>query len=118
MTCTRCQGRVKNWTGDDPKCAFPNDGAFTADNWNCATTGAIRRICDEGDNTVFCDDQKYAALKVSDVTIPSGHALTLWVSWYKSRGRTEAMWLLSEDEPPRVPTAADLDAIIEHLDGV
>jgi len=40
--------------------------------------------------------------------------LCLWVSWYKSRGRTEAMWILDEDNEPRQPNFVELEAIIEH----
>ena len=40
--------------------------------------------------------------------------LCLWVSWYKSRGRTEAMWILDEDNQPKEPNFNDLKAIIKH----
>ena len=118
MTCRLCKDRVKEWNGDDPKCAF--SGEF-GDNWNCATLNAIRDICYEGQSPMpsgvdyqHCDDQKYATIKIDDVEDAHGNniGLALWVSWYKSCGTTNAMWILSEDAPPRRPTEEDLIAII------
>lgn len=125
MTCKLCQKRGKTWSGADPKCAF--DGSFS-DNWNCATLNAIRDICYEGQNPMpsgvdyqYVNDMKYATIKIDDVEgdfvdDKRGRSigLALWVSWYKSRGRTDAMWILSDDEPPRQPTESELLAIISY----
>ena len=108
MTCKACKERGKTWKGGDPKCAFPK-GKFNSDNWNCATDGLIRDLCYEGRglppgiNYQYCDDQKYATVKVDHIE-DLGNALALWVTWYKQYGTTDAMWLLFEDGPPRVPT--------------
>lgn len=121
--CPMCAERGKTWNGDDPKCAF--SGKFS-DNWNCATLNAIRDICYEGQNPMpagvdyrYCDDQKYATIKIDECEMPNGGriGLALWVSWYKSRAKTDAMWILSEydSEPPREPTAPELIAIIAHF---
>lgn len=117
MTCRMCSERTKNWNGADPKCSFPSGGAFTPDGWNCATTNAVREISGQDEphplaDYRYCDDQNYSTIKIDGIDLPSGPALALWVSWYKHRGRTEAMWLLSQDNPPRLPTAADCEAII------
>jgi len=113
MTCKMCIERGKTWNGDDPKCAF--DGEFK-DNWNCATLSAIRDLYDERNKEnheyiefQYCDDQKYMTIKIDHLL---NDALALWVTWYKSRGRTEAMWLLSEYGAPRLPTEKELVAII------
>ena len=118
--CRMCQSRKKDWSGDNPKCSFINDGEFSTDGWNCATANAIRDLCgqDEGNDAAdyrYCDDQNYSTIKIDNIELPSGYALALWVSWYKHRGRTEAMWLLSESGEPRLPTAADCESIIAAL---
>ncbi len=113
--CKRCQKRGKDWNGDAPRCF--ND--FGADNWNCATLNAIRVICSEGHppgvDYQYCDDQKYATVKISDCENIDGDriGLALWVSWYKNRGQTEALWILSDTQPPRIPTEDDLNIIID-----
>lgn len=116
MTCKACQERGKTWNGSDPVCYFDND---RGDNWRCATVNAIRDICYEGQNLPhgvdyqYCDDQKYATLKCDDIEFSDGAWwLCLWVSWYKNRGGTDALWLLSDDRPPRRPTEDELLAII------
>lgn len=115
MTCAACKARGQTWNGSPPVCAFDDWGG----NWNCATIGAIRDIAYEGQSPMpsgvdyqYCDDQKYATIFLDRIEdLPSGRALSLWVSWYKSRGRTDALWLLDSDGPPRRPTEADCLAI-------
>lgn len=108
MACKACRKRGKTWQGDDPRCAFET-GAF-GDNWNCATVGLIRDICDEDDglpNGVdyqYCEDQKYATVKVDHIEALDDRPLALWVSWHKRHGETDAIWLLFENKPPRLPT--------------
>lgn len=125
-----CLERGKDWNGSDPKCAFL-DGAFSADNWNCATANAIRDICYEGQDQMphgvdyrYCDDEKYATIYVdhigrgdvwAGIESPDGMeylAMALWVAWYKSRGKTDAMWLLCSSDGPRPPTEAECLRII------
>lgn len=61
------------------------------------------------------DDQSACAINIAGVELPdSGAQLTLWVSWYKRRGRTDAMWLLNEKGEPTRPTEADCIAICYH----
>jgi hypothetical protein len=117
--CAACASRVKDWNGGDPKCAFPNGAPFS-DNWNCATVDLIRDLLPRFEPQTnllvsgphWMEDQYWGAITIPFGTeLPSGYALTLWVSWYKGRGRTEAMWLLSEGRNPRLPTEGDLVAI-------
>lgn len=118
--CKLCKERGQTWNGGAPQCAFVGD---LSDNWNCATLNAIRDICYEGQREMpvgvdyqYCEDQKYATVKIDDVRDGRGNriGLALWVSWYKSRGKTDALWILSDDAPPREPTEAELTAIIAH----
>jgi hypothetical protein len=124
MTCKLCSDRGKTWEGGDPTCSFPDGGPFNPDGWNCATAGAIRGIIGRPWNDPhtnvdarYLDDDWYATIKIDGVDLPSGSADALWVAWYKNRGRTEAMWLLSRYDPPRQPTEADCAAIIAALAG-
>jgi hypothetical protein len=116
MTCALCAERIKDWRGDDPECAFANE-AFSGENWNCATANAIRDIVNEdnenrpGVDFQFCDDQKYATLRVDELELDG--ALALWVTWYKSRGKTNGMWLMFSDRPPRLPTEQEAIAVIQ-----
>lgn len=116
MTCVACKTRGKTWEGDDPKCSFPNGGEFMSEGWNCATADLIRDLTGQDEERLdadyrYCDDQNYSTLQIDGIALASGPALALWVSWYKHRGRTDAMWLLNESEPPRRPTEADCVAI-------
>ncbi len=118
MACKMCKERGKDWDGDDPRCAF--DGDF-ADNWNCATLNAIRVICYEGQHPMpdgvaytYCDDMKYATIRISEVDGIDG--LALYVEWYKSRGTTDAVWLLGGADEPRQPTEEECLAVISHFD--
>lgn len=121
VTCKMCKQRDLPWSGAPPKCAFY--GEFT-DNWNCATLNAIRDICYEGQELPhgvdyqYCDDRKYATINIDQVEDQNGGyiGLALWVSWYKSRGTTDAVWVLSDDSPPRRPTEEELLAIIAHYE--
>ena len=113
--CDACDKRGKTWEGDDPKCGF-SSGVFD-ENWNCATVNAVRDICYEGQELrsgidyQYCEDQKYATIKIDHLEIDD-RPLALWVSWYKSRGRTDAMWLLFDNKPPRKPTEAECLSVV------
>ncbi len=119
--CMACAARGKTWNGSDPRCAFES-GVFSAENWNCATLNALRELVYEGQNPMpagidyrYCEDQKYATVCIDAVELDGERiALALWVSWYKSRGATEALWLLSESTAPRAPTERELLAILAH----
>lgn len=133
MVCAACHKRGKpDSFGSDPKCAFPDGGPFTADNWNCATLNAIRAPLEEivlegavHDRVIvqscFRDsDQTNAMINLYDIdgelSWPDGDCL--FVSWYKQRGSTTAMWLLasdSRDGTPHAPTEADVLLIAKVL---
>lgn len=121
MKCRMCRQRGKPWQGDDPRCAF--DGDFD-DNWMCATLNALRDICDEwkpkmpqGVAFQCCDDTKYATTRTDDI-FRNGESIGLafWLSWYKTRGHTNAVWLMTLSEPPRRPTEDECLAVIAAYD--
>ena len=78
--CPRCQERVKDWEGDDPKCGFDENGNFLEHNWNCATLNALRDKANA--NRVWSDDYSMSIIQTFDV----GFGI---LRWYKSRGRTD-----------------------------
>ena len=121
--CEKC-GQIKDWNGDSPKCPFKTQNTF-ADNWNCGHINKIRDLCDTAMNGEdyrlhyqYCDDQKYVTINTSDIDYnkdeDAGLGLCLWVTWYKSRGRTEQMWILGEYGKPKNPTFEQLQLIIEY----
>lgn len=125
--CAACRERGKTWEGSDPNCAFPNGGEFDPDNWNCATANRIRSLMPRWEPVSewisgphWNEDQYWATVNLSgglsDTLAEDAIWETLWVSWYKSRGRTEAMWLLSCDCPPRRPTEAEAVAIAQAIE--
>lgn len=114
VMCKACVERGKTWNGSEPKCAF--NGDFD-NNWNCATVNAVRDICYEGRELKhgidyqYCEDDNYATIKIDHLDIDDS-PLALWVSWYKNRGSTQAMWLLFDKLPPRRPTEEECLAIV------
>ncbi len=120
MTCKACieRGQPDNFASM-VRCAFESE-EFIPD-WNCATVGMIRYIANGYKHQThvdskYCDDQWYATIKISDVELPNGLSshLCLWISWYKNRGSTDAMWILCSDREPTRPTEGDCLAIIEY----
>lgn len=81
VPCGRCERRGKNWTGDDPRCAFSESGDFLNENWNCATMNALRECARVREAVVWSEDQNAAVLPWEGIFIA--------LSWYKSRGKTD-----------------------------
>lgn len=125
--CKACSNQVKDWKGSDPECAFIN-GAFSPDNFCCATARLIRTLCQETDSSGIhwrqtFTYQEYATIDLSEGDIVEredeegnmiSQPICLWAGWYKSRGRTEGMWLMFEDLPPRPPTEEECVKILEY----
>lgn len=122
--CEACKARGKTWEGTDPTCGFLR-GGFHAENWNCATCNEIRDLAQTQDNDRInhqCEEnQHYATISLLDIDVlpkedekgfMNAQPVCLWVGWYKSRGRTEAMWLMFENTPPRPPTEVECRAIL------
>ncbi len=75
--CQMCWELGKTWEGDDPKCAFAS-GAFSSDNWNCATMNALRDLAEQASSR--SDEERCGVVPLHD-----GSFIVL--GWYKSRGR-------------------------------
>lgn len=115
--CAMCRARGKTWNGSDPTCSFPDGGSFQADGWNCATANAIRDVCGSagakeriyGTYAERDSDQSIGLISLMDIEFKDDefNPRSLWVAWYKHRGRTDAMWLLFDELRPRLPTEAD-----------
>jgi len=111
--------KLENYSMSAIQCAFKNhDKLFSEENWNCQTVNLIRDICYEGRELPrevqyrYCEDMKYATINIYDILEVEGMAL--WVSWYKQRGRTDALWILDSLHNPRKPTEKELIAIINY----
>ena len=113
VKCEKCQCE-KTWNGGDIECPFQDSDKF-GENWNCGIIAKIRKLCESGKIGVqvsYCENQKYVTIDIDELEECPG--LCLWVTWYKSRGSTEAMWILSENDTPRVPTFDELTMIIGY----
>lgn len=90
MSCKRCSERGKTWEGSDPECSFSSDGKFRSAGWNCGTANALRDlVCqDEEDSPRVWSEDNNAAL------LPWDGAFVL-LTWYKHRGRTDGLWLVT-----------------------
>src|SRR5277367_6706900 len=92
MICRLCERRIKDWVGDDARCAFNSDGTFAADNWNCEMMNRLRKSCEDSlftgssQATLYTDDQTLG------VHARDGKFLIL--GWYKSRGAVESAFVV------------------------
>ena len=92
-TCPLCKERGKDWTGDDPVCAFTSvfedSRFFTKNNWNCATMNALRQIAEQNE---VCRDDEYVGV------VPFGDGFIV-MTWYKRRGNTANAIVMSGAMP-------------------
>jgi hypothetical protein len=78
--CPRCAARGKTWSGSNPICAFAGGGAFSKNNWCCATLNDLRELCDEKYTIMYHNDK-------SAVIMPGqGSVSYVMLTWYKQRG--------------------------------
>lgn len=88
--CKLCEERGKTWKGDDPKCAFNENGNFMEDfddNWNCETLNQLRSIAHDNDLAIFSNDEWAAVIPYRGSFI--------FLQWYKHRGRTHYVHILN-----------------------
>ena len=111
--CKRC-GHKKTWEGSDISCPFQFSEKF-GDNWNCGIIGRIRGLKGNGVHLEQAFDNTYLTINISDIDDINGDpiGMCLWVCWYKRRGATSVMWILSGDNPPQQPTFDQLEKILE-----
>lgn len=116
MACPACIKRGKTWKGDDPVCAF--ETTRFEDNYQCATLNKIREVCELEHESIHLtrteSQQWYATINLDQIN-EIEREVCLYVGWYKSRGRTETMWMISYTEPPRRPTLDELEIIIKYF---
>ena len=110
--------QMDGYAMSEVKCAFKS-GEFSENNWNCSTLDLIRDLCYEGQDLhhyityQYCEDQKYATINISYCEEVPGHAL--WISWYKTRGKTDSIWILDSYNKPRRPTEEDCIKIYKYF---
>jgi hypothetical protein len=112
--CIACEKRRKTWTGDDPKCGFPNDESFDSGNWNCATLNSLRSIAEKLGNIKYMEDISLAVIPVY------GDEYTGWIvlSWYKSRGRTSLARFISDSTDIPLTLEIAQQALQQYKDSV
>lgn len=130
MKCKLCLERGKTWRGDDPVCAFEDEGKhfFTNNNFACATMHRFRELIYELHNkgsknlaytkvidqhyVVIAINEVFREFRIGDLSYLPPHGLT--ASWYKSRGRIETVTVFNEVET-RMPDIEEFELIIEYL---
>lgn len=90
-----CRHGIQIWSGDPPSCAFTEDGKFISDNWSCRLMARLRALCDNWSDKspfpyVYSEDQN-----IGVISFGGNFAI---LSWYKSRGRTDAFWITDGHE--------------------
>lgn len=123
--CRRCRerGRPSNF-GSEPKCAWPDGGAFNPENWQCATANELRDLAYEavGKNMWdrYCtrtEDESLAVLWVPSREVDGrfcGGAFFIVMTYYKDRGRTSGIHY-ALDGVIRPLTLAEAEEAIEIL---
>jgi len=118
MTCPLCKRRVKDWTGDDPRCAFP-EGGFDRENWNCATMIAVRLLAsNEQATALWVDDHNFSMVPIGEC-FPveedgDDHYMAMLVVWYKSRGNTFGLYFLDDINPPTEPRWDEVWRVLDY----
>lgn len=121
--CKLCSESLPVIPPNSPRrCAFV-DGIFNTDNHRCLTANAIRELAEikwsnksiPGVHHHFTEsNQNYTTIDISEINFEDAKmAICLWVGWYKSRGRTEAVWIMFDQHPPRPPTEKECLLIID-----
>lgn len=117
--CPYCQARGQDWSGDPPRCAFPDAGqtsaviGFNPDNWNCALLNKLRQHAELNDLVSYNDDRNACLLR-TPVHVWPGSETHVLLSWYKSRGTIDGAW--SVEGAQVKPLTYDVaEAIARHL---
>ena len=111
--CKYCKSTKKYWKGDERKC-YVGYGYY---NWNCETVNRLRSLQYLDSplvNYYHHNDQSTLQIDISDIL--EGR-LYLWMTWYKDRGRTDKLYILSDIEEPRKPTIQELYEIVKYFEG-
>lgn len=109
MKCKLCTERGQTWSGSPPVCAFES-GQFSSKNWNCATCIAIRARMEDCDAVKWVSgDQRYGTLPLGDEFNEyfDDFVVCVWATWYKSRGKTDVLFFLTDSSNVITPTEND-----------
>ena len=119
--CSLC-GRVKDWKGDDIVCPFSTeDSTPLTHNWRCGILQQIRSLKDLENPNIQHNmvwDTNILTINISSIFVEDEFVedipLTLWIAWYKNRGKTDQVALLG-NFPSRPPTFRELKKIVEFF---
>lgn len=108
--CPRCEkaGRQPANFGSPRGCAFLS-GTFDSDNWNCMTANALRDIVEADDSWRVHSDDEHLGV------IPWDGGRFVVLTWYKSRGRTGQIVVMSDNEPIRPLLLSEANEILGQL---
>jgi hypothetical protein len=108
-----CKHGEKHWKGDDPVCAFDENGEFTNDNWNCFLLNTVRGLMNQWKDET---DSDYCPYGKCFMDYPDTYTGVLYIpcddnwwdderddllgalvvmDWYKSRGRTDSFRIVT-----------------------
>ena len=97
MTCDLCQTTPLHAAS---RCAFDEKGVFDPDNYLCGTIQSLRELAEEEDYISIHPEveQRVAVIPVPDYPLCSDSEPQydfVILGWYKSRGRTEQAFMMS-----------------------
>ncbi len=104
------------------KCAFTAAGAFTPDNWNCATFNALMaRVTDEDEHTGDNESLQLIPVRVPETDDEDDWAMSHgWIvlTRYKQRGRTSSAIHVGDFWPARPVTYALVAQVLDQHEAV
>lgn len=107
MSCKRCQADPQPSHLRDPRrCAFDAEGAFTPDNWQCAT---LEVLLDKAQANHYGDDESVQLVPVvffDENGLADGTDGWIVMTRYKSRGCTSSAIHVGDFWPPKPVTLA------------
>ncbi len=132
MKCKLCikNGQPKHF-GSPRDCAF--DGDF-CENWNCSTIGLLRlAVAGEDGWGAETDTRQIKTFVREDQTTVLVDLLlmdwvyendeeespdSLFITWYKRRGRTEQVFLMYDNQAPDRPTELQVLEIVKYINSL
>jgi hypothetical protein len=115
--CPRCiaRGKPRNFASD-PRCAFPDGGAFSPDNWMCATMNDLRDMASVLGHSQRWGDDSIGYVPLGEDMDETGFLVLLW---YKDRGCTSnAMWAQEDFAIPRPLTLELAEKVLVRCEGI
>ena len=117
--CSKCN-KEKTWAGDDINCPFQENDVFNTDNWNCGILSQLRKILNvaktvpiSGISILNTPDITQSLISTEDI---DNDYYSLYVMWYKDRGRTNSLLLLSGNNTVQTPSFEQVKNIVNHYE--